>query len=389
MTTGSIGLFTPHPQRPRLGSIALASGAAWVLAGNDTGTMVTASPRLYPHMWSWDSAFIMVGLAQLDVDRACREMETLLSGQWEDGMIPHIVFSDEDGYFPGPDRWQTAVVCEHAPARPHTSGICQPPVHAIALRKIVDAGRRLRADRRRAESLLRTSWPRLFAWQRWLATYRDPLGTGLIAVTHGWESGMDNSPRWDSPYAAVQPGDDLPPYVRQDLDKVCEADERPTDEEYDRYLWLIEEMRRVGYRADEVVRIGSFLVGDVLLTALFALSCDVLADLGEESGQDPEKIAQLRRWAARSRTAVLDTRDPETGLARDYDMRAHKWIAAPTIAGFAPLLSGGLAPQDQAALLATLEGPDWMGHPDLVAVAHGVLPPSSCPNSTGEGRSGQ
>ena len=38
------------------------------------------------------------------------------------------------------------------------------------------------------------------------------------------------------------------PYVRQDLDKVCEADERPTDEEYDRYLWLIEEMRRVGYR---------------------------------------------------------------------------------------------------------------------------------------------
>ncbi|MDD6792755.1 MAG: glycoside hydrolase 100 family protein, partial [Thermobifida fusca] len=195
--------------------------------------------------------------------------------------------------------------------------------------------------------------------------------------THGWESGMDNSPRWDSPYAAVQPGDDLPPYVRQDLDKVCEADERPTDEEYDRYLWLIEEMRRVGYRADEVVRIGSFLVGDVFLTALFALSCDVLADLGEESGQDPEKIAQLRRWAARSRTAVLDTRDPETGLARDYDMRAHKWIAAPTIAGFAPLLSGGLAPQDQAALLATLEGPDWMGHPDLVAATPPTVSPSS------------
>lgn len=378
MTTGPIGLFAPQPQRPRLGTVALASGAAWVLAGNDTGVMVTASPRLYPHMWSWDTAFIMVGLAQLDVDRAAREMETLLSGQWADGMIPHIVFSEENGYFPGPDRWQTAVVCEHAPARPHTSGICQPPVHAIALRKIVDAGRRRSgADRRRAESLLRTSWPRLFAWQRWLATYRDPLGTGLIAVTHGWESGMDNSPRWDSAYAAVRPGSDLPPYVREDLDKVGDEGERPTDAEYDRYLWLIEEMRRVGYRADEIVRTGSFLVGDVFLTALFVLSCEVLAELGEEANQPEEQIALLRHWAARSRAAVLDTRDPVTGMARDYDVRAGKWVSVPSIAGFAPLLCGGLDPRQQAEMVAVLEGPDWIGHPDLVAATPPTVSPSS------------
>lgn len=372
MTTGSLGLSPLQPRRPRLGPVELASGAAWVLAGNDTGTMVTASPRLYPHMWSWDAAFIMVGLAQLDVHRAAREMETLLSGQWADGMIPHIVFSTETGYFPGPDRWGASPLSAHAPAAPHTSGICQPPVHAIALRKIVDAGRRRSsADRRRAEALLTTSWPRLFAWQRWLATHRDPRGDGLLVVTHGWESGMDNSPRWDSAYAAVRPGLDLPPYVRKDLDKVGDEGERPTDAEYDRYLWLIEEMRRVKYHPDEIVRSGSFLVADVFLSAVFALSCDVLAELGEESGQPAEQVALLRHWAARSRAAVSATRDPVTGLARDFDLRAGAWVATPSIAGFAPLLCGGLEPAAQSALVAVLEGPEWTGHPGL---ATGSLP---------------
>ncbi|TDQ50259.1 glucosylglycerate hydrolase [Actinorugispora endophytica] len=378
MTTGPVGLFAPQPQRPRLGAVALASGAAWVLAGNDTGSMVTASPRLYPHMWSWDAAFIMVGLAQLDVHRAAREMETLLGGQWADGMIPHIVFSDETGYFPGPERWETALLGEHAPAAPHTSGICQPPVHAVALRKIVDAGRRRSgADQRRAEALLEWAWPRLFAWQRWLATRRDPLGTGLIAVTHGWESGMDNSPRWDSAYAAVRPGPDLPPYTRKDLDEVGDEGERPSDAEYDRYLWLIEEMRRAGYRSDEIVRSGSFLVGDVFMSAVFALSCDVLAELGEESGRSGEQVALLRDWAARSRAAVAATRDPVTGLARDFDVRAGEWIATPSVAGFSPLLCGGLEPDARAALVATLEGPDWTGHPDLATGSLPTVSPSS------------
>jgi hypothetical protein len=41
----------------------LAARAAYLLRGNDLGTMTTAAPRLYPHMWSWDAAFVAVGLA--------------------------------------------------------------------------------------------------------------------------------------------------------------------------------------------------------------------------------------------------------------------------------------------------------------------------------------
>jgi hypothetical protein len=367
---------TDRTHRGTLRSAELAGRAADVLAGNDNGTMVTAAPQLYPHMWSWDAAFISIGLAHLDVDRAARELETLLGAQWRSGMLPHIVFSEGTEYFPGPDRWGTAELNGDAPRAPRTSGICQPPVHAIALRRVVDIGRRgTVGDAARVERLLRDCWPRLYRWHAWLARHRDPHGTGLLCVVHGWESGMDNSPRWDAPYAAVIPGPDLPPYVRLDRRVVADESERPTDAEYDRYLWLLEEMRRVRYDPDEVVRTSSFLVADVFVSALFALACAVLAELGADCGAPAEQVGRLRSWAARSRTAVAASRDPAGGLARDFDLRADHWLGTRTLAGFAPLLCGGLDPAAEQALLAALQGPEWSGYPGLIA----AVPPSVSP----------
>ena len=59
---------------------------------------------LYPFQWNWDSGFIAIGFAHYDSNKAKREIEALLSAQWENGFIPHIVFhNDSDTYFPGPD----------------------------------------------------------------------------------------------------------------------------------------------------------------------------------------------------------------------------------------------------------------------------------------------
>ena len=124
-------------------STQLAARAAYLLRGNDLGTMTSAAPRLYPHMWSWDAAFVSVGLAPLSVERAVVEMDTLFSAQWKNGMIPHIVFANGvDGYFPGPARWATGTLATHAPMSPQTSGITQPPVHAIAVQRILDHSKR-------------------------------------------------------------------------------------------------------------------------------------------------------------------------------------------------------------------------------------------------------
>ncbi len=71
----------------------LAERAAAVLRGNDLGGWTKAAPRLYPHQWSWDSAFIAIGWAHLDVHRAAEELRTLFEAQWATGMVPHIVFN--------------------------------------------------------------------------------------------------------------------------------------------------------------------------------------------------------------------------------------------------------------------------------------------------------
>lgn len=365
----------PGGRRVRYPHPVLAARAARVLRDNDTGSVVTAAPRLYPHMWSWDAAFISIGLARLDVRRAIAELETLFAAQWRNGMVPHIVFTDADAYFPGPDRWGTDVARD-GPSNVRTSGICQPPVHAIAVQRVLQVAQMSSSEERSdAERFARHIWPKLYAWHRWLVSYRTPGSSGLIAIVHGWESGMDNSPRWDLPYAAVKPGAALPPYVRKDLSAVGDPGERPTDREYDRYLWLIEEMRRASYDQRRIVRDSSFLVGDVFITALFAISCDVLIELGREFGQAQRPLWDLAEWAANARAAVAASCHSVSGLARDRDLRTSRWLDTQTIAGFAPLLCGGAPDGVQLRLLSLLDSARWCGHPGLLA----PVPPSGSP----------
>src|SRR6185437_4937178 len=55
-----------------------------VLDRNNVGGWTKPAPRLYPHQWSWDTAFIAIGLARSDPDRAIGELEHLFSAQWRD-----------------------------------------------------------------------------------------------------------------------------------------------------------------------------------------------------------------------------------------------------------------------------------------------------------------
>ncbi|WP_285249804.1 glycogen debranching protein [Pseudarthrobacter sp. fls2-241-R2A-168] len=359
---------------PNVSTDELRAAAMEVLRRNDLGTMTTAAPDLYPHMWSWDAAFVAIGLARVSVPRAITELRTLLAAQWSSGMIPHIVFSDdEERYFPGFDRWGTATA-EALPEGVKSSGICQPPVHVIALQHILDRGRENGgSDQAAAEEFLRESFDGWLAWHRWLAEVRDPDGVGLVEIHHGWESGFDNSPRWDGPYAAIQPGE-LEPFTRRDTLHVADLRERPDDAEYAKYLWLVQQMASVGFDDQAVQEIVDFRVRDVFFSGIMAASTEVLAALAQEIGR-PE-AAELREMAARFRRGVASTVDPETGLARDYDVLAGKWISTETVSGFAPLVAGG-----DTALLASqrelLLGKDWMGFPGMKF----ALPPSTSPAS--------
>src|SRR3712207_7925225 len=53
--------------------------AAGVLRRNSIKSWTKPAPSLYPHQWSWDSAFIALGLAHVDNHRATSELETLFA----------------------------------------------------------------------------------------------------------------------------------------------------------------------------------------------------------------------------------------------------------------------------------------------------------------------
>ena len=169
----------------------LALRAEEVLRRNDMGGWTRAAPRLYPHQWSWDTGFISVGLAHLDTDRAARELLTLFEHQWSNGKVPHIVFNPEappESYFPGAEHWASAGVFRDAPpAPPYTSALCQPPTHAIGALRVWEVARGEDGEAP-ARSSLREIYPKLLRWHRYLMTYRDPEGSGLVTIYHPWEA---------------------------------------------------------------------------------------------------------------------------------------------------------------------------------------------------------
>ncbi len=157
---------------------AVEASCAGVLEANWTAQPPFTAPnrRRYPWMWLWDSCFHAVAWSGLGDPRAVTELETLLSLQLPSGFIPHM------GYLTRP---QASLGMWHAPGR---SDITQPPMYGHALRVL--AGRGFAVEHLHARA--RAGLDYLFSHRR------DP-DSGLIRVLHPWETGADDSPRWDEP----------------------------------------------------------------------------------------------------------------------------------------------------------------------------------------------
>ncbi|MFG2795454.1 MGH1-like glycoside hydrolase domain-containing protein [Streptomyces pseudovenezuelae] len=371
-------LITPSAERsiaydPPGSPPPLHARAARVLEGNWTGASTVPSRGLYPHQWSWDSAFIAIGLRHLSPLRAQTELETLLSAQWGDGRVPHIVFNPSvplDAYFPSPDFWRssTAGHTAGAPRTVQTSGIVQPPVHALAAWLVHRADPGLS----RARGFLARVYPRLAAWHRYLLHRRDLGGGGLASVVHPWEQGMDNSPAWDLPLSRVTPAP-ARSFRRADLDHGA-AEDRPTDLDYGRYVRLATDYRDGGY-ADGT---GGFAVEDPSFNALLIASEHALARIAAELGAP----GTARHARAERLTAALVERlwDPTSGMFLCRDLRAPAPDGCGTlipergVSGLIPLLLPGLPRSIVRTLLGTVSGPHFgLGTTTRLVPSHDLL----------------
>jgi len=310
----------------------LTGRARAVLEANWLGRGTSPSLRLYPHQWSWDAACIAMGYATWNQSRAEQELRSLFAGQWRNGMLPHIVFSDGASYFPGPEFWETERSAD-APERPRTSGIVQPPIHASAAWQLY-----LRAeDRPRATAFLEELFPQLRSWHAYLYRERCRNGDGLAEIWHPWESGMDNSPLWDEALARISPAAaDIPRYERVDV-QVADPSERPSDAEYDRYVYLVGLFRELAYDPSRIRDSVPFALQPVLFNALLVRSNQALAEMARLLGSDPEPF---EAWAAATGAGLESLWDDERAVYVDYDVIADERVAVATAAGLAPLYAG-------------------------------------------------
>jgi mannosylglycerate hydrolase len=324
----------------------LIEQARTILRHNDRGGYTVPTDRLYPFQWNWDSAFVAMGWATFDETRGFTEVERLLQGQWDDGMVPQIVFhAPSDDYFPGPSVWGV----DHAPA---TSGITQPPVLASAVRRMVDAAR----DRTSAEARVAAMYPRLVASHRWWQLARDPLRSGLVSVLHPWETGMDNSPAWDAALARV-PTDTVTPVRRRDTSHV-DASMRPRAEEYQRFIHLVDLYRDAGWQPQTMWRATPFRIADIATNAILLRAERDLLLLAKRFGGAGE-VDEIGDRIARTKDAIARLWSTRHGLFLSLDQIDGALIDVATSAGFLPLYASAVDAERVRAMVATLQR--WAG----------------------------
>jgi hypothetical protein len=336
----------------------LLSEAADVLAQNDRGSWTVPAGDLYPHQWLWDSCFVAIGLRHLNVERAQTELVSLLAGQWENGMLPNIIFSKGLEHRADRELWRSWV-SPYAPPDVHTSGITQPPMVAEAVTMV---GQKLKLPERR--SWFKQMYPALVDYHNWLYAERDPREEGLIVLLHPYESGLDNSPPWiiqlrqhTMPLwiSAIEKIrlDVIVNLFRRDVRHVPPG-QRMNNAEALAYWAALRGLRRKAYNSEAVLRRRPlFAIEDLAFNCMLVQANRRLKEIAQTIGR--ELPADLSANAAKTEQALEELWDESSGYYYSRDFVRGELIKEPTIASLLPLYAGTVSKGRAAHLVNNLK----------------------------------
>ena len=296
-----------------------------ILLGNrKNGYTLPTNNKLYPAQWNWDSAFIALGYSHFNLDFSITEIETLLDGQWDDGMVPHILFHEKDtSYFPNHTTWKCG---KNIPS----SGITQPPVLAIILKKIIENNQLNDDQNSRILKILK----KIKKYHEWFIKFRDPNKTGLVSILHPWESGYDNSPIWDEPMNNILVDKELN-YQRRDLE-VSNSDERPLKIDYDRYVTIKDQFRDVNYDPNKLYELSIFNVVDVGFNSLFLKANKDLVKLLKKFKLNYD---ELDLFISKSESEIIKLYNYDRDEFVSKDLNTNKDISIPSITNYFTLIA--------------------------------------------------
>ena len=231
-------------------------------------------------------------------------------------MIPHILFHDlNTNYYPNHSVW----ACGN---KIHSSGITQPPVLAIILKRILDKKRINNKDKAEFKKIVKG----ILKYHKWFIKFRDPNNSGLVSILHPWESGYDNSPLWDDPMSKVKVPKNLK-YKRGD-NKVVNPEYRPLDIDYDRYVTIKNHLRKNNYNPKKLYKASLFNVVDVGFNSIFIrANKDLLKLLNAFNLQSTE----LESYISRSENKIVKLYNQKKNVFFNIDLKNKKKINIPSI----------------------------------------------------------
>ncbi|HUD11661.1 MAG TPA: trehalase family glycosidase [Candidatus Saccharimonadia bacterium] len=271
-------------------------------------------------------------MAHTDPQRARRELLSLTRGQWDNGMMPHMIYGDGLQSRLESMLWGTAGL---SPKGSRTSGISQPPVLAIATEHVAHC-----LEPKDRGEFITSMLPVLVRFHEWIYRDRDPRGTGLAVCLHSWECGMDDTPYW------TQAMDKLPRpplrwrWLREY--RPVRPEERATPRDLQHMLALAYTMKRYHYEPSQIMQHSTVVIQDIVFNSVLAAANESLDRLADTVGQ--ELNSKLRQQFSPTRRALEELWDDETDQYYSRDYQSGRLLRAPTVATFMPLFAGTASP---------------------------------------------
>jgi glycogen debranching enzyme len=341
----------------------LVEQAKKILEHNDRGNYTVPAGDLYPHQWLWDSCFIAIGLRHLDPGRAQKELTSLLRGQWANGMLPNIIFSQGKAYRRDREIWRS-YINPYAPNNVATSGITQPPLLAEA---VVRVGEKLKITERR--SWYRRMYPHLLSYHQWLYLDRDPHKEGLVILLHPYESGLDSTPPWISEMRRHS----MPLWLstieklhldwmlglfRRDLQHASLA-QRMDNVEAAGYWAALYRLRRKAYNSEALLSRSLFAVEDLTFNSILVRANAQLKDIAKNLKEDLP--VQLLEQMKKTEGALEELWSEADGQYFNRSFVGHELIEESTISTLLPLYAGTISEARASRLVGLLKNPRRFG----------------------------